>query len=193
MSAALNARQARAALTLAALLASQSQAACLWTDPGASRFTGDPVVAVNSYADIPPQARAELAEAVGQRAYSEVVDITRSAIGAGRYTHMRAMHWGAGQQCLGDVDRSAWPADRVERGLVYCVRGHCVIVPTVCGNVARVNRAGVLPQPDPAGLRVAGMVADGGIRAPRSVPEPGTALPVLVALAVLAVFAPRKG
>lgn len=69
----------RAALTLAALLASQSQAACLWTDPGANRFTGDPVAAVNSYADIPPQARAELAEAVGQRAYSEVVDITRSA------------------------------------------------------------------------------------------------------------------
>lgn len=50
----------RAALTLAALLASQAQAACLWTDPGANRYTGDPVAAVNSYADIPPQARAEL-------------------------------------------------------------------------------------------------------------------------------------
>ncbi len=183
----------RAALTLAALLASQSQAACLWTDPGANRFTGDPVAAVRSYADIPPQARAELAEAVGQRAYSALAEIRRDSIGGGRYTHMRAMHWGAGQQCLGDVDRSGWPADRIERGLVYCVRGHCVIVPTVCGNVARVNKAGVMPQPDPTAPTLAGIVAGGGIRAPRSVPEPGTALLVLVALAVLAVFAPRKG
>lgn len=182
----------RAALTLAALLSAQAQAACLWTDPGANRYTGDPVAAVNSYADIPPQARAELAEAVGQRAYSALVEIRRDSIGGGRFTHMRAMHWGAGQQCLGDVDRSGWPADRVERGLVYCVRGHCVIVPTVCGNVARVNQAGVMPQPDPSASKLAGIVAGGGIRAPRSVPEPGTALLVLVALAVLAVFAPRK-
>ena len=72
----------RAALTLAALLASQAQAACLWTDPGANRYTGDPVAAVMSYADIPPQARAELAEAVGQRAYSALVEIRRDSIGA---------------------------------------------------------------------------------------------------------------
>ena len=53
----------RAALTLAALLASQSQAACLWTDPGANRFTGDPVAAkrVSSLArfgGFPPRAGA---------------------------------------------------------------------------------------------------------------------------------------
>lgn len=181
----------RAALTLAALLATQAQAACLWTDPGANRFTGDPVAAVQSYADIPPQARAELADAVGHRAYSEVVEIRRDSIGGGRYSHMRAMHWGAGQQCLGDVDRSAWPADRIERGLVYCVRGHCVIVPTVCGNVARVSQVGVMPQPDPSAPKLAGMVAGGGIRAPRSVPEPGTAVLVLVALAALVACMPR--
>lgn len=183
----------RAALTLAALLASQAQAACLWTDPGANRFTGDPVAAVQSYADIPPQARAELAEAVGQRAYSEVVDITRSAIGAGRYTHMRSMHWGAGQQCLGDVDRSGWPADRVERGLVYCVRGHCVIVPTVCGNVARVNDKSAPPQPDPikAATKLGAAIGGPGVRAPNAAPEPGTAALVLAALAAMALIRSR--
>ena len=181
----------RAALTLAALLASQAQAACLWTDPGANRYTGDPVAAVMSYADIPPQARAELAEAVGQRAYSALVEIRRDSIGGGRFTHMRAMHWGDSQQCMGDVDRSAWPTDRVERGLVYCVRGHCVIVPTVCGNVARVNDKTAAPQPDPAGRTLGAALTGGGIRAPRAVPEPSTAVLVLIALAVLGLAAPR--
>lgn len=179
----------RAALTLAALLATQAHAACLWTDPGANRFTGDPVAAVMSYADIPPLARAELAEAVRHRAYSAFVDIRRDSIAGGRYTHMRAMHWGAGQQCLGDVDRSAWPADRVERGLVYCVRGHCVIVPTVCGNVARVNKTGVMPQPDPGTSGAA--LPRSQVAALRTVPEPGTAVLVLVALAVLLACMPR--
>lgn len=183
----------RAALTVAALLASQAHAACLWTDPGANRFTGDPVAAVRSYADIPPQARAELAEAVGQRAYSALVEIRRDSIGGGRFTHMRAMHWGSGQQCLGDVDRSAWPADRIERGLVYCVRGHCVIVPTVCGNVARVNQAGVMPQPDPikAATKLGAAIAGPGIHAPRAVPEPGTAALVLAALVAMALIRSR--
>lgn len=183
----------RAALTLAALLASQAQAACLWTDPGANRYTGDPVAAVNSYADIPPQARAELAEAVGQRAYSALVEIRRDSIGGGRFTHMRAMYWGAGQQCLGDVDRSGWPADRVERGLVYCVRGHCVIVPTVCGNVARVNDKSAPPQPDPikAATKLGAAIGGPGIRAPNAAPEPGTAALVLAALAAMALIRSR--
>ena len=67
-----------------------AHAACLWSDPGAHRFTG-----------------------------------------------MRSMHWGDGQQCLGDVDRSGWAPDRVERGLVFCERGHCIIIPTVCGNITQ--------------------------------------------------------
>lgn len=177
----------RAILTALALAASSAHAACLWADPGANRFTGDPVAAVMSYGDIPPQARAELAQAVKHRAYSAFVDIRRDSIAGGRYTDMRAMHWGNGQQCMGTVDRSAWPADRVERGLVYCVRGHCVIVPTVCGNVARVTKAGVMPQPDPA----PGLLPRSQVAALRTVPEPGSALLALVALAVLVVAMPR--
>lgn len=181
----------RAALILAAMLAGHANAACVWADPGANRFTGDPVAAVQTYADIPPQARAELAELVQHRAYSAIVEIRRDSIGAGAYTHMRGMHWGDSQQCLGDVDRSAWPADRVERGLVYCVRGHCVIVPTVCGNVARVNKVGAAPQPDPAPVAKRGLVL-GSRSTVHQVPEPGTALLVLVALAVLIVALPRR-
>lgn len=36
-----------------------------WSQTIANHGPGDPVAAVRSYADIPPQARAELAEAVG--------------------------------------------------------------------------------------------------------------------------------
>lgn len=177
-----------------ALCIGSAHAACAWTDPGANRFTGDPVAAVMSYGDIPPQARAELAEAVKVRAYSAFVDIRRDSIAGGRYTHMRAMHWGANQQCMGDVDRSAWPADRVERGLVYCVRGHCVIVPTVCGNVARVNQAGVMPQPDPVRATAGhGLLPRSQVHAMRTVPEPGSALLVLAALAVMLAAMRRKG
>ena len=103
-----------------------AHAACLWSDPGAHRFTGDPVEAVRSYGDIPPKAREALAEAVRLKAYSAIVEIRRDSIDGGRFTGMRSMHWGDGQQCLGDVDRSAWAPDRVERGLVFCERGHCI-------------------------------------------------------------------
>ena len=46
------------------LLAPPASAACLWTNPGANRFTGDASAAVQSYGDIPPIIRARLAEAV---------------------------------------------------------------------------------------------------------------------------------
>ncbi len=176
-------------------LCAPAHAACLWSDPGANRFTGDPVEAVRSYGDIPPKAREALAEAVRLKAYSAIVEIRRDSIDGGRFTDMRAMHWGAGQQCLGKVDRSAWPADRVERGLVFCERGHCIIIPTICGNVARVNMAGVrpLPDPEPAGNGLRGrMVARDNAQAVQSVPEPSALALAAVALVAAAVAGRRK-
>ena len=172
-----------------------AHAACLWSDPGAHRFTGDPVEAVRSYGDIPPKAREALAEAVRLKAYSAIVEIRRESIDGGRFTGMRAMFWGEGHQCLGDVDRSAWAPDRVERGLVFCERGHCIIIPTVCGNVARVNMAGVRPLPDiePAGRGLQGrLVAPSGAQAVRTVPEPGSLALVIVALIAAAVVRRRS-
>lgn len=164
-----------------------AQAACLWSDPGAHRFIGNPVAAVLTYGDIPPKARAALAEAVRLHAYSEVVEIRRDSIGGGRYTAMRAMHWGDHQQCLGDVDRSAWPADRVERGLVYGERGHYIIVPTACGNVARINKVGVTPQHDEAPAAKVGLRAIMAGSSARAVPEPGSLWLAGAALIVLCV------
>lgn len=174
-----------------------ARAACTWADPGANRFTGDPVAAVEAYTDIPPMARRDMAEAVKWKQYTAVVDITRDSIGGGKYLALRDMHWGTGQRCTGDVDRQAWPPGRTERGLVFCRRGHCVIIPTVCGNVARVNMAGVVPQPDPdepalkGARKLVDTVRGPGLRV-RAVPEPGSISLVGTGLFVAALIAWRQ-
>lgn len=115
--------------------------ACDWSHPGADPLTAAPAAMVAHYTDIPGPARAALARRIERHLYSEVVPITRGRIGGGRYGELRDMHYGKGRLCAGPVDRSAWAPTHVERGLVYCEAGHCLIVPTVCRNVSRVTKA----------------------------------------------------
>jgi len=130
------------------VIAALTIAACTWADPGVDRFTGSVPAAVEAYADIPAPVRAKLATRLQRRQFDEVASIRRDSIEgkAASYTDLRGMHFGTGRVCA-TVDRSAWPADRVERGMVYCEGEHCLIVPTVCGNVSRVTR-----QPRQAGV-----------------------------------------
>ena len=110
-------------------------------------FKGDTVAAVDRYADIPAPTRARLKQRMAARQYDEVAAIRRDSIeGRHRYSDLRDMHFGAGQVCR-SVTRDKWADNAVERGLVYCEDGHCLIVPTVCRNVSRVTR---LPAPPPA-------------------------------------------
>jgi PEP-CTERM motif len=124
-----------AALALAAALP-----ACSWNAPGQDPYTGPVPVAVERYTDIPPEVRARLRARMERRAYDDVADITRDRV-AGRhdYTDLRGMHFGTGRICA-TVTRDRWAPSAVERGLVYCEGEHCLIVPTVCRNVARVTR-----------------------------------------------------
>lgn len=115
-------------------------ASCAWTNPGADRFLGDPVAAVEHYTDIPAETRATLKGLIAKKAYSAVVEITRDKIGDGEYTDLRDMHFGANKLCH-SVDRSAWKPAEVERGLVFCADGQCLILPTACGNLSRVTPA----------------------------------------------------
>jgi hypothetical protein len=84
------------------------------------------------------------------------------------------MHW-AGGMCAGPVTRNGWGAEHVEAALLYCSAGHCVAVPTVCGNVARVTFEPREPQERGRWDQYA----------PRSVPEPSTLALVALALAFL--------
>jgi len=139
---------------LTGLLVAAAASTCAWPDPGHDPFMGDVVAAVDRYTDITPGVRAELQRRMASRQFDALATITRDGVDG--YTALRDMHFGAGRVCRGAVDHSMWPAGRVERGLVYCVDEHCVIVPTVCRNVSRITR---LP-PSRALLDIPGGLAD---------------------------------
>ncbi len=114
-------------------------ATCSWDRPGLDPFMGDVVSAVDRYTDIPADVRATLKARMFARQYDEVAEITGSEIrGEFFYSDLRDMHFGDGRICR-RVSRN-WPSGLVERGLVYCEEGHCLIVPTVCRNVSRITR-----------------------------------------------------
>ncbi len=118
---------------------------CSWNDPGRDRYRGTVAAAVDRYTDIPEAVRERLKSRMASYQYDEMAAIRRDSVtGKAHYApNLRDMHFGAGQVC-GTVDRSSWRDDHVERGLVYCEDTHCIIVPTVCRNVSRIDR---LPPP----------------------------------------------
>ena len=126
-------------LVLSTVIAT-APAGCSWAHPGANPYRGDPVHALADF-DMPPSTRDKLRELMAAHRYTDVATITRDDIvGTHGYTDLREMHSGGGQVCHGAVDRSAWAADRHERGLVYCADEVCVVVPTICNNVSLVSR-----------------------------------------------------
>jgi hypothetical protein len=137
-------------------------ATCSWASPGANPYQGAPAAAVDHYTDIPVAVRDRLKARIERRQYDDVAAITRDEIrGAHEYTDLREMHFGRRTVC-GQPDRSGWSDKMVERGLVYCEGGHCLIVPTVCRNVSRVTRVHQLDrEPVPAGSG-GGNAGDGG-------------------------------
>jgi MYXO-CTERM domain-containing protein len=131
-------------LALAAALAFTPAATlptCSWDKPGHDPFMGNVVEAVERYTNIPLEVRDRLKQRMAARQYDEIVTIGRDAItGQQRYAaDIRDMHFGNGRVCR-TVSRSAWAPSAVERGLVYCEAGHCILVPTVCRNVSRITR-----------------------------------------------------
>lgn len=129
---------------------------CSWNRPGVDPFMGDVVGAVDRYTDIAPQVREELKQRMRARQYDEIVVISRDAIrGKGNYNaRISEMHFGPGRVCR-NVTRAGWSDQMQERGLVYCVQGQCILVPTVCRNVSRITQA-------PAAAPAAG-AAPGGV------------------------------
>ena len=120
--------------------AQPARAACSWDAPGHNPYTGSVPGAVVRYQHIPTLTRLKLQQRMELRAYDDIAVITRDAIigDRGNYEDLRLMHFGQGTVCQ-SVSRAGWPASAVERGLVYCEDGHCVIVPTVCRNVSIVS------------------------------------------------------
>jgi hypothetical protein len=102
---------------------------------------GDFSAAVDRYKDIPAPVRAKLKERMVKRDYDELVTIKRDSIeGQAQYgSAITDMHFGANSVCK-TVSRAKWTQAYEERGLVYCEQGQCILVPTVCRNVSRIQR-----------------------------------------------------
>lgn len=177
-------------------------AACNWNAPGAAPFAGRLDLAVENYRDLPAPVRKQLAAKINAHQYDDVVEITRDGIqGEASYIGLRDMHWSRGL-CAGPVNRKAWAEGATERGLVYCVGGHCLMVPSVCRNLSVVTRipparqshtpatgtsdaptagSGLAAQPAPS----SGLDLPGNLAAPSAVPgqevaeNPGAGLATL--------------
>jgi len=116
-------------------------AACSWDRPGHNPFMGDVVAAIDRYSEIPTPVRMRLKQRMQARQYDDLVSIRRDEIrGRERYEPaIRDMHFGLDRVCR-QLTRQRWTAQMHERGLVYCEQGHCILVPTVCRNVSRIDR-----------------------------------------------------
>lgn len=139
---------------------------CSWDRPGADPFMGDVVAAVDRYTDITPQVREQLKQRMRARQYDEIVVIGRDTIRGKQYYDARIsqMHFGQGRVCR-NVTRAGWSDKMEERGLVYCVQGDCILVPTICRNVSRISPAGSgTPRGASAGGAGAAAAAGGAAR-----------------------------
>jgi hypothetical protein len=202
---------------------------CAWDHPGADPYRG-PVresvsAAVARYPDIPPQARAQLVEKARLLQPDGIVTITRTELASndGTAANLRDMHHGSGPRagvCAGPVTRNGWSDSHAETALVYCAESHCIAVPIVCGNVARIDFERwtqaeiphqeplpeprqwdaplwllplplILPLPDPADVPRWRSAVPQISTAPHRVPEPSTLGMVTLALVALALM--RRG
>lgn len=154
---------------------------CSWDKPGVNPYRGSVPDAVDKYTDIPKAVREKLKARMERRQYNDVAVIRRDSIEGkeGQYANLRAMHFGQGQVCQ-SVTRAKWELASEERGLVYCESGHCIIVPTVCRNVSRVDRKDgeLAMEPTGAGHGPAAAAAPAPAApaaAPEAAPEEGQA------------------
>ena len=146
---------------------------CSWDHPGAHKYEPYPSKALDDYY-MDFQVRAALKAKMEAHQYDDVVTITRDGIKG--YKNLREMHYGRGMVCPGRVDTSRWAASHTERALVYCERGTCVAVPTVCNNVSLIDRE---EEGEPIGISPGagnpnGNPQPGGDASPN---EPGRVLP----------------
>lgn len=163
-----------------------------WSHPGDNRYTGPIAAAIRHYEDIPHAVRERLVARADARQYDEMVDIDATGIRGKEwgYTNLRQMYFGTNIRAE-EVSRDGWPFDQLERGLVYTEEGITIIIPLVCGNVARVDRVPLATLPL-APLLPKGTIIGPGLRAPKlgRVPEPSTL--ALLAPALLAAFILRR-
>ncbi len=158
--------------------------ACNLNNPGADPYRGpvEPTVAaaVARY-EFPKPIQAQLVAKVKRLDTDAVVRIGKDGLYSptGTAANLRDMHFGK-RLCSGPVHRPRWKADHTEVALVYCVQGHCIAVPVICGNVSRIDfTPEVKKEPD-----IRPPLQYVPPTPPMEVPEPSSLALVALALAV---------
>lgn len=114
---------------------------CAWDFPGANTYAGPVAASLDRYKDIAPSVRDKLRGRMEKHAYDDFVVISRDRI-TGRHAYepvISDMQFGSRLTCA-QVSRANWKPDRIERGLVYCESGVCIMVPTAGQNISRIKR-----------------------------------------------------
>jgi len=129
-------------------------ALCTWNNSGADPYRGPVAASVAAAVDrygMPVQVKAELVRKARMLQPDAVVVITRDGISSadGVATELRDMHYSRGRVCAGPVVRDRWTDKQAETALVYCAQGQCIVVPTICGNVARITWSPAAPPKEP--------------------------------------------
>lgn len=143
----------------AAALVALSKAPCEWDAPGHDPYMGEVPSAIEHYTDIPADVRARLRARMERRAYDDLVIIRRDEI-VGDFDlyspTITGMHFGSKGRICPAVTRNNWSDELSEFALVYCEDTTCIMVPTVCRNVARITRYRMpkLPPLAPVPLRL---------------------------------------
>ena len=113
---------------------------CDWNNPGANRYTGDQAEALNNYKDIPENIRNILKNKINAHKYDDQITISRiGMVGKYNYTNGRDMHWGQNKMCKGEFSVYQWNYMHTEAALVYTYNGYSIAIPSVCGNVFRLD------------------------------------------------------
>ena len=195
-----------ATLAAPAHAVSMSQQECSWSNPGANPYRGTISDAVSFYLDIPAATREALKARITAGQVDELVEITkysvRSPTGAFYSPVINDMHFGPNLVC-NTITRSRWPENMVQKAAMYCEDKYCIIVPFICGNISRIERADRLVQLPK--VPVQPPVYEHGVPAWKpptgvatEVPEPGSVMLLLAGVAGIiatrtSVFRKRKG
>lgn len=131
---------------------------CTWNEPGQNKFTGLAEVAIRAYQDIPEANQNELIRKVKSIKYDDVAEITNTGIYSRHfeYKNLRNMWFGNYKVC--SKINYKWKEGHIERAMVFSSGVYQIIVPFVCGNIARVDKARLVsksdfkPIPEPSSL-----------------------------------------
>lgn len=167
-----------------------------WSHPGESRYIGPIDKAIMSYTDIPLPVRERLVRraTAKPKQYDEIATIDRHGIrgAANSYVNLRQMFFGPNYRAE-KVTMEAWPFDQVERALVFTEEDCTILIPLVCGNVARVDKVALQA---PLSRDQVAMPYTAPTFKVNAVPEPSSAaliVPGLLALLLMRRRALRRG